>query len=271
MKHLVPIDYIYNYVSPLVRSNINNDVQILEWALNAYRNFESPIRFKNDIVFLKVLGHKTEIPQYIHRITKAKWLNKSPSETQLSELYSCVECKEPATVTERFDAKCPFNHRLFITSSFYNDCWEPVNYIGEYCKNFICKVKFYEGCENYTTDTLNKTITTTFKEGILALEYEKEIQDIEGNYMLPKLPNILWEYLNKVVLCKYWEGQMQVGVQNAHGLYQLYRQESSTLESAVRGRLIAMSIKVENVYNLNTSFTNMVNSLYVKKMLENVQ
>lgn len=262
---LTSLDNIFNYVPKTIRREQRDDAQIKSWALQAWKSLYTPLRYVKDIIFLQVTDHKTDLPDCIKKIIRVTLLGDINNVEQVNSLYECA-CTTPTgeediipTGTLGFDTACNTYYRLFTSSKAYRECFTPLRYIGTWGDSFVCKGGYTTTCENtYTLVGNNTGIQTSFKDGVIAIEYFSEMTDEEGNYMLPKSPEKLWQYLSAYVKARHWEERMSGREDGTYSLYQQYRMEEVNWGKEVRGYFNGKAIRFRNLEGIIYGETDLI-------------
>jgi len=213
MQNLLSIENIFNYLPRVIREEVNDDTQILSWALQGLRTIESPARYIKEIWFTKVNNHTAPLPKGLHKIYKVSFSTVEP----IDGFCRCQGSDDPDMSIEK-DCVSIF-HTLYLNSYRHTHGWQTLAYKGfSLSSQYVCKVS-WGACKGYYSLTSNLShIRTSFESGFLAVEYLAEAKDEEGNFLAPDITQ-LWLGLSHYIQAQYYNDRAAMAEQNANNLY----------------------------------------------------
>lgn len=192
MINYVKIDAVLPRISKAIRQEDTN-LNLLSYALQGYDLIASPLHKKESPRMYTVKDHKVELCKDVIQINLATFMLTSPNQNQCEELNNCLNIQSGVAQEEYnlTDSTNPcagnysINHKLFLSSSFYNSNFYPMKYIGS--SQYVCKSCFSRFChecnETFSVDE-NKVLWTSFKDGTICLLESKVMKDEEGDYLI---------------------------------------------------------------------------------------
>lgn len=242
------IDNVFNYLPVTIRREQNDDDQIRSWVLQGWRNVATPLRYVKRIILLNVEDHKTALPEGIHKIINVRRMNV-PSAEHVESLYEC-SC-EPVVQTTGFDTPCSTYYRMFVFSKFYTESFGTMRYVGNWDDSFICKGGHTVLCgDTYSLTSDRNMIQTSFQDGVVSIEYFSEMIDSNEDFLIPKKPEILWQYLSAYVKSRHWENRLSTKEEGTMGLYQNYINMENNLLREVRGYFNGKAIRFNSLQGI---------------------
>lgn len=199
MRYL-PIENIFNYLPAIIREKMSDDDLILSWAFQAYRSIhQESIQYQRNIQFIEIANHSGYIPDDYIKTHKVSVLQE-PDLASVVKLFNCEDCEEEKV--ENRENPCPITHRYFLNSDFYQgNSWHVAKEVKVMKDDFFCKVQSQSCAPLY--HIRNNSIYTSFKEGMVALDYYSFLLDEDGRFLLPEMPIVMWEYLSKHIERRY--------------------------------------------------------------------
>lgn len=237
------IDNIFNFLPKELREDLGDDAQIKSWVLQALKDISHQDRFIRDISFHEIDNHNVTLPEDLHSIWKVSYATRQPTELETSRLCECEAQTADSIFT--LDPECvTIYHELFLRSEYYNTAFRPLKYKGKkLTSNYVCNVN-WSGCHGfYSLNSTASILTTSFQTGFLAIEYNTELKDTTGNYLIPDLYQ-LWEGLANHVLSKYWLSK-SIRSPQLRTLADEYAAKSRTFLTEARG--------IFKLHNINTT------------------
>lgn len=247
----IKLDHIFNFVPTVLRDKMADDDQIKSWAMQAARslNFKH-FQYVRDIAFVQVTNHKATFPTGLKRIQKVHaFENSTLSTSEVDALYNC--CSEDDDFTlypegKTFAEACPIYHRLFVTSTFWSNCWEPVKRVQNLTEDYLCKSEVNDCNLLYAYDNQTGIAQFSFKEGLVAVTGYYNNQDSDGDFLLPEEPTELWWYMSKYIESRWLQNRMYMGEQGLTTFYDTARKEETNYRNALRGIWTRMSFNPRN-------------------------
>lgn len=249
----IPIDNVFNYTPEIIRKNMKDDNLMKSWALQAYRSidFESS-QYNRKIAFIESSSHTGSVPEDLVKVHKVSMLTDVDVQA-LINLYECPDCEEGREVGR--DNPCPITHRYFINSAFYaGSSWAIAKEVSFINSDFFCKVTT-QSCKPLY-HLRNKTIYTSSASALIALDYFSFIKDDNGNFLLPELPIVMWQYLAKHIERRYleeralnFEGSEMMDFRKRNQVAQLKNEALSaelSLRNHWRATMMLSNLRLEN-------------------------
>lgn len=152
-----------------------DDSDILSYFLDAYRMLNLPLQYERKIVVLPINTHNVELPTDVHSINLVTFLNYKPCETETVE-------KTQETITRDYN----IFYKIFETNLLNSTTFLPMRNVGN-SSSILCNC-----CNNPTLNSCNevfsvtpaKTLMTSIKDGFVCLDYNGEITDEEGRFLI---------------------------------------------------------------------------------------
>lgn len=234
----VSLNHVFNYISPIIRQQLNDDDQFKSWAAQGLRTLKLTDGFVKDIAFLEVANHKATLPaDYKKAISMRRYV----------ETVVCADCLTSDIELPNYDSFAqPINVSMeyFISSHYYEDCWAPVIRTQNLESDYLCRVENGACDDLYSLKPGSNVITFSFLEGTVALEYYKNATDCLGDLLLPREPEELWLYLGATATFKYWDQQFILGKDGALQKRSLYQQEMGNLRSDAKKSFMLKNINL---------------------------
>lgn len=231
---LIRLDNVFNYLPKTVRRELNDDDQILSWALQALRTVNHTNKLVKSVSFHDIVNHKITLPVDLKKVYKVSYATEEPDDLTISTLCSCEAQTDSSTFTIDKDCR-PLYHRLFLTSDYYLKCFTPMQYKKvRLTDQYVCNVN-WGGCYGfYSLNTTGTMMTFSEKSGFVVIEYFAEPKDDYGNFLVPDLVS-LWNGLADYITAKFYQDRAVQKEQNANQLYQQYLLSSRNWLNDARG------------------------------------
>lgn len=231
---LIPLDNVFNYLPTNLRREMNDDLQIKSWALQALRTVNHSQKYVKDISFNDILNHKVTLPDDLHQIYKVSYANESPTDLEILSLCQCEAQTDSANYSLETDC-IPIYHNLFLNSTYYTSGFKTLAFKkNRLTDNYVCNVN-WGGCDGfYSLDTTGTYMTTSYQTGFVAIEYFAEPKSEDGDFLVPDLPQ-LWSGLAAWIKAKFYENRSILAEQNAYQLYKANLAEAGQWLTEARG------------------------------------
>lgn len=196
------IDHVLTYIPQSFQRELNDSEQWKSWALQYLRTVPQSQRFMKDFTCLPFTNHRLELPKGLKRIIDIRILTKDPTTEEVEAIQSCVvydTYKKETVSTEPSYSElgCAVYHQMFLQSDYYNNCWTPMRYHGVTGKDYFTSSCWSAmkgtNCSVGFSITVEGCALIDEKDGYICLEYETEVKDIKGNFLVPEQPQHLWQ------------------------------------------------------------------------------
>ncbi len=251
MTNYIPLRSILGKI-PKSLFKESSESDFLSWALEALRTLPSTSRTEAAVKILEIKNNKVALPKELKYINLITYMAKEPDEKSCSSLASCVESPEAEEEwynnTERI-CRYTLNYKLFLDSLYYNQNYMPLRYVGN--SPFVSKRSPNIGCNcayTYTVDA-NKCLHTSLCEGFLCIDYQTEIKDENGDFLIPDYQEVS-NYLSKYAIMKHWEERASSKEEGTFTLYQKYQQEAESQRKAAKGRILLSNTDLHTIANV---------------------
>lgn len=211
MYNYVDIKSVLNSVPRGLRDHVDESI-LLYHALEGYRSLKAPARYTEKVVILKLENKSVKIPDDVSIINMVTYLKETPTDEQIQDLCTsfdstssttdeCNPCTKEAWGYDYDDTICrhTLNYKLWLDSRIYNECFWPLRYIGNspiVCHD--CPNRAYHGLANTFSVDRNRILYATLDECYICLQYDAEMQDDDGNFLIidhPKIRRFLSAYV----------------------------------------------------------------------------
>lgn len=212
----VSIDRIF---SKLIRDATDqfNEGDVIEWCGEALEFIQAVRSYEEAVAFIEVRNHQCALPSGLHAIIQVArnhcWkgtaddtlcpqlliseATKNPLDTPSASIPVALDCNgEPINAFDLayyrpfFDLK--FEHDLWCGHPRYTKCFAPVRLAtSTFFNNLVCREvnhdRIYRSSIDEYTPIQKKFLRFSFKEGIVAVSYLRQIVDEETGY--PMIPD----------------------------------------------------------------------------------
>lgn len=239
------IKAVIQQVYDVVDASEIQPVVIEEWAFQALERINAPTTMAIRVAFLPIHQHTAQLPK--------------DAVVPLQFLYSCQTDKcetdtTPYTEREAQDIVYACHHEyqwqpmLSSTSTFAA--------VEQHC---VFNRFNSHPCEHTYTIQPNGIMRTTAFSGTLAFAYHSYAQDDCGDILIPD-DAVFLEALKAFCMMKLYERKMNMGVQNALQMYQIYaRQWNNTSTNARTMALMPNLAQLENIRRMRARLIPMAN------------
>ena len=190
----LPIENVFNFISPEIREDYGKDAQMLSNALQALRQLNIPDMTCTGVTCLEVIDHKVCLPQNIKTIEDIRLVNRQPEQFHIESTNADGEIENGLYA------------QLFLQSAFYNECTTPLNFKGNTKSNYItssCYQRFKSSSDIGFSIT-DRCLTVDVASGWLCVVYNEELKTDDGKFLIPKFPSQIWMGMGKYVEAQYW-------------------------------------------------------------------
>jgi len=245
MTNYIPFRSILGRIpKPLFKESTESD--FLSWALDALRRLPPIARTESKVQIFEIKNNKVSLPKEIKSINLVTYMVTEPDEECCNSLACCVENPEPEETWYNTDSICRYtiNYKLFLDSLYYNTCYSPLKFVGN--SAYVVSNSPNRNCncqETYTVDK-NKCLHTSYCDGFICVDYNVELKDDDGNFLIPDYQNVI-SFLTKYATMKHWEERASGKEEGAFTLYQKYQQEAESQYKAARGEILLKNADVD--------------------------
>lgn len=237
---MIQLDSVFNYIPKKVREDLSDDDQIRSWALQVFKMLRIPnARYIKDVLFDEVVNHKVKLPHNLKQIYKVSFAKNPPTDEQFNDF---CRCDESDTIADK-DCTTVYHH-LFLNSDYYLSQYKPMQYKGiRLTDNYICNVE-WGGCNGfYSIDSTGQYLTVSEPNGYIVIEYYAELQDDNGNFLIPDMEELKLA-MSHYVVAQYYRDRVTNAEQNSNQLYMQNLQQAKTWLMDARAQLIGSNINI---------------------------
>jgi len=249
----IPLDNVFNYIPKTLRDLVSDDDQIKSWALQAMQSLKyDHFQYVRDIAFYSVTNHKAVIDPDLKRFLKVYALRRDLiTQSEVDALYNCCDTEyEQYPENGTFAQMCPLYHRLFLTSTFFKNTWEPVKRVQNLTDDYFCNIEF-TGCNDvFSYDSSTNIMQTSFASGVIAVVGYYHAKDADNNFLIPEEPQVLWRYMAAYAIARYLEDQELMGKQNIATLSQRWQDRETKFKNNLRATWNFMSSDSKNIQSI---------------------
>lgn len=223
MTKYIPLSSILNFIPKGIRQEDTPD-NLLSYALEYYRELKFPMQEESAIVVKPIDNHKVQLDDCIKNINVVNYLKSEPT---CEEEYGvcddnnldCEPCeRESAGYETRTNNICNYslNYKLFLDSPYYNNNFFPLKYVGNTSYNLVCKDcpnRFFNYENNTFSVDKNRILWTSLQSGYLCIDYNTEIKNEDGEYLIVDEPEIK-RYLAYASEYEHWRDRISYEVDN---------------------------------------------------------
>ncbi len=253
MTNYIPLKNVLRLIpKPLLTQS--NEADFLSWMLDAYRDLPSSPRTQSHVEIFEVVDGKVTLPKKIKEINLVTWMKQEPCEADINSLQSCVENPEAEeSWYNNTESICRYtlNYKMFLDSIYYHNNFIPLKYYGT-SDSILCK-----SCPNKNSTcaygfsvTPENILYTDIADGFICIDYEAEILDAAGNYLIVDYPKVQ-EYLAKYAMYKHWQERAMVKEEGAGQIYTSMLQQAEVAKKAARGQMLARNLDPANIQKIN--------------------
>lgn len=199
MTEYVKLNKVLPLISKAVRAEDSN-LNLLSYALDGYNLLDSPSNTVETVKMFEVKDHKLELCNDIKTINLATYMYKNPNASECDSLTDCInitsgESQEEFNLTDSTNpcaGNYAISHKLFLNSSYYNNNFYPLKYIGT--SSYVCSEclsRFCHDCNATFSVDENKVLWTSFSDGYICLWYDSVPKDEDGDFLIVNYPNVL--------------------------------------------------------------------------------
>lgn len=255
----VKINNVMNFIPKSLREIQKDDDQWLSWALQSLRTVNTHELYTKDFILLEIDNHKCKLPEGLKKIISLKVLTDIPTDAQIASLNKCITIKprdtnssgttpDPEiTLTNSensqihyFDDFCGLYVQLFQESEYYKKAMKPLRYRGVSKRNYFtseCYKQVTQCRDCYTgfSITPDNCLLLDCKKGLICIEYECEVKDNDGNFLIPKTPIQLWNAMAHYAIAHHWLNRTGNKEQNSVQMYEKHMFISSNFMREAKG------------------------------------
>jgi hypothetical protein len=207
-----------------------NESTLIKWALDCYLQNEKDYNNKFESLFclIKIQDHVGTLPSGFKLLYEAQYFSALPD---------TLDNTGGIFYQETIDGR----HVIIFQSILYTEVknrgenmrWagQDASLVYNGCLNLLC-----DNCQiNFSIDRQHKSITTSVKEGYVALLYKASIKDDENNFLIPDDKTLL-DSLSKYCIAQHY---LNASMRRESGAYDMYKQfinESNLLFSEYEKR-----------------------------------
>lgn len=252
MTNYIPLRNVLRLIpKPLLQQS--QEADFLSWMLDAYRDLPSPARTISKVEIFEIIDGKVELPSRIKEINLVTWMKQEPCSDDLNSLQDCVDNPEPEETWYNTESICRYtlNYKMFLDSIYYHNNFMPLKYYGTsdsiLCKD--CPNKYYTCMYGFSV-TPERIMYLDLKDGFICIDYESEILDEDGNYLIVDYPKVQ-EYLYKYAMYKHWEERAAMKEEGAGQIYVNMLQQAEIARKAARGQILGRNMDPANIQKIN--------------------
>lgn len=252
MTNYVPISYALRRIPRSIFKE-TDDSTLLSSMLNALRDLPSIARTESKIDIFEIIDGKVNIPKEVKYINLVTYLSSKPNDNDIDSFTSCVENPEAEEDFYNTNNICKYtiNYKLFLDSSYYNKNFTPMKYVGSTTSILHNQSpnRFVSKCIHTFTVDKNKCMHTSVTDGYVAIDYDIELKDENGDFLIPDYPSIM-SYLAKYALMEHWEDRQSSKEEQASQLYQRYQREAELERMKAKGEILLRNLDLNTIHNV---------------------
>ena len=222
MINYVNINKALTFIPVQVR-NEENKTQLLSFILDGYRQLLHPLQSKNKIELLEIKDHKVQLPnemKYLNMVFYTAGKSNVNIDLATTDTDPDVETTTTTTnadgsvttvTTKEFNDRYLLSHRLMLHENYYEtdyfNNFYPLAYRqGGFSYSDCCLNKHIECVDTFTVDE-NKVLWSSLQEGFICIDYESDIINDDGDYMIIEHP-VIMRYLSYYAQQKHLENRL---------------------------------------------------------------
>lgn len=254
---------ILTYIPISIREEENNDSQLLSWALQALRMISPSGMYQYNIALLEVKNHQVSLPDDLKSINLVTFACDGLDDSALKELCSisipstsnssdCTPCdRTPEDFISRDNNICKYSlaYGMWLDSEVFNQNFEPITYIGnvssQYLLNSNSPNRFITCNHTFSLD-VNLRLTASFKEGVIAVDYKRQIMSDSEEFMIPDNPKLM-KALAAYAEAQHWSNRANMHEEGAVRLLDLKLRQADSAMAAARGSTIMRNLNPEAI------------------------
>lgn len=235
-----------------ISSELWTERDVLEDAARAMEMIGLVAQYQSDVKLLKVTNHKTLLPKGLVMINqiafKTDFTINSNDEFDIKKALGIDN--EPYMQNSTL-----WLHTTWIQSPHYQNKWKPLRLSTntfalavhqDNCINIVAK------CDESYTVTPDGVITTSFKDGYIAISYLRYPMDCDGNFLIPD-SEYYKQALRAYIMMRIWEYRMNMKEEGADKLYMNYSNQWSLMKAKATAEINLPSLdELENIRNVQT-------------------
>ena len=231
-----------NYISMNIREEEANDLQLLSYMLSAVRQLNLSQFHEYKVELIGIENHKAKLDSEIRKINLVTYACESLDEGDLTNVCNslvptedtsedCLPCGSGKSSSDI--CRHTLYQQIWLDSNTYNNKFFPLKYIGNVSSDYLLNDKSpnrYCDCqETFSIDT-ELNITTSFKNGVISVDYLAETKNIDGDFMIPDNERI------KLALAKWaeymhWENRLNI---HEDGAFRIVQKRQADAEIAMK-------------------------------------
>lgn len=243
MINYIPINDVLRRIPQAVRKE-DSELQLISYALDAYRNLEIPSTTTEKIEFVQVQDHKYQLSTKAKSINFVSYLSSNPTEEECCEME---ECCTPETTYFIID---------LYSTNYYKNNFEPIKYIGN--QSGICSKcinRFVNDSIHTFSVDYNKLIWTSFKDGFLCIHYETEQTNEDEQYLIVQDEDVQ-NYLAYHAQYMHWLNRSSMHEEGAFRMLQFMQNQDNIYFLKAKGSLLQRNINKQLIQELTTASYN---------------
>ena len=227
----------------------STELDFLSWMLDAYRELDLPTTLETKVQIFEITDGTLKIPEEVKVINLITYLDSTPSENDVSSFIDCICDPESNANTEDTNNPCQYTlaYKQFIGSSYYKNNYKPLLYKGNnstlLCDS--CPNKYSE-CQNVFSIDKNNMLHTNIKSGYFCIEYDTEMKDDDGQFLIMDLTEVK-RYLAYYAEACHWRERAAVKEQSAMNMAQDALTKAEIYYKKARGIILLSGINPQNI------------------------
>lgn len=226
---------------------------LLAWMQEALDFLPDSYMSERKIKLYEIKDYKVQLDDDIKVINLVTYLKYNPTLSDVDSLTNCISTCDGESISTEQDTNniCQYtlNYKLFLDSSYYNNNFIPLKYVGNLkgltgiVKDFYPEIKEKYG---FSVDSC-RVLHTTFETGYITIDYDSSI--FEQDCLIVDNSKVL-DYLNKYAMYKYWQEKAAVKEESAFQMMTSYRNESEIALRRAKGSLLLSGIDMQKIMNI---------------------
>jgi len=224
----------------------SNDDDILSYGLDAYRLLNLPLEYQRKIEVKEIINHNVELPSDIHDINLVTYLNSD----------SCVNNDSNNLMPIAHNENYNIFYKIWQDSQFYNERFLPMRNIGNSASISCttCNNSLLNKCSETFSITPAKSLMTSIKDGFVCLDYDAEIKDENGNFLIINTPEIK-RYLGLYAQMQLWLERAAGKEEQAFSMYKELTRMTELAMRKARGIQIMKNIDIQTINKISGTET----------------
>ena len=179
MIQYIPIDSVLSDVPQSIRKE-TTDSDLVSHFLDAYRMLSVPGEYQRTIKIVELVEHIASVPDDAHAINLITWTDSLATDETTNDFPI------------QNDRNYNLFYQIFQDSLYYNQKFQPLRNVGNSSSLICgcCNNPLLNKCGDTFSILPDKSLMCSIRNGWLCIDYDRELIDENGNYLIIKSPEV---------------------------------------------------------------------------------